>query len=100
PSSIPSCTSSTCITFGNASATEDLAQSFKISSSTALNNIQFYIKKVSTPSNATIRIVADNAGTPSTEVLMTGTLSASVVTTSFGWVTVTMPATPVLDPAE
>ena len=100
PSSISSCTSSTCITFADASATEDFSQSFKIGSAQSLNNLQFYIKKVSTPGNATVRIVTDNAGSPSTEVLLTGTLSASAVTTSFGWVTVTMPATPVLDPDQ
>jgi hypothetical protein len=100
PATISSCSTSNCITFGNASATEDFAQSFKISSAVSLNNLQFYIKKVSTPSNATVRIVTDNSGTPSTEVLMTGTLSASSVTTSFGWVTVTMPTTPILDPSQ
>lgn len=100
PATIATCTSSNCITFGNASATEDFAQSFRISSAVALNSIQFYIKKVSTPGDATVRIVTDNAGSPSTSVLMTGTLSASSVTTNFGWVTVTLPSTPVLDPSE
>ncbi len=103
PTPISSCTSSSCITFGNASATEDFAQSFKISQSVPLNNIQFYIKKVSTPGDATVKIIADNAGSPSavsTDVLMSGTLSASAVTTNFGWVTVTMPADPILDPSQ
>ncbi len=100
PSTISSCTTSTCQSFASTTATQDIAQSFKISSATSLNNIQFYIKKVSTPSDATVRIVNDNAGSPSTDVLMTGTLSASSVTTSFGWVTVTLPATPVLDPDQ
>lgn len=97
---ISSCTSSTCITFANAAATQDIAQSFKISSATPLNNIQFYLKKVGSPSNATVKIVNDNAGNPGTDVLMSSTLSASIVTTSFGWVTVSMPTTPVLDPEQ
>jgi hypothetical protein len=100
PVPIASCTSSTCITFGNASATQDIAQSFVISTSQPLNSMQFYIKKVGSPADATIRIVNDASGSPSTDVLMTGTLSAASVTTSFGWVTVDLPSTPVLDPAQ
>jgi hypothetical protein len=100
PTPISSCTSSTCITFANATATQDFAQSFKISEALPLNNIQFYIKKVGSPGNETIRIVNDNSGSPGTDVLMTGTLSSSTVTTSFGWVTVTMPSNPVLDPQQ
>jgi len=100
PVPITSCTSSTCISFANASATEDFAQSFKISSAVTINNIQFYIKKVGLPSDATVRIVNDNAGSPSTTVLLSGTLSASAVTTNFGWATVTLPTTPILDPSE
>lgn len=96
PTPISSCTSATCISFGNASATQDLAQSFTISSSEALNTVQLYIEKVGTPSDATVRIVTDNGGSPSTNTLMTGTLSAAQVTNSFGWVSVTMPSTPVL----
>ncbi len=100
PTPISSCASSTCITFANAAATQDIAQSFKISSPTSLNNIQFYIKKVGAPGDATVKIVNDNAGSPSTDVVLTGTLSAAAVTTSFGWVSVPMPAVPVLDPAQ
>jgi hypothetical protein len=100
PVPISSCTSSTCITFGNASASQDFAQSFKLSSATALDSVQFYIKKVSTPSDATVRIVADNGGSPDSTTILSGTLSASSVTTNFGWVTVTLPSTPVLDPSQ
>ena len=100
PATISSCTSSTCVTFGNATATEDFAQSFTISDDVPMNNLQFYIRKTGTPGNRTINIVPDNAGSPSSTVLMSGTMSSSSVTTSFGWVTVTMPTTPVLDPGE
>ncbi|MBM3271932.1 hypothetical protein FJY94_01440 [Candidatus Kaiserbacteria bacterium] len=98
PTPISSCTGSTCITFADAVGTQDVAQSFQISSAVGLNNIQFYIKKVGSPANATVRIVNDATGVPSTDTLMTGTLTASTVTTNFGWVTVTLPDTPVLDP--
>jgi hypothetical protein len=97
PTPIASCTSSTCITFGNANSTQDIAQSFQISSAVGLNNIAFYIKKNGSPANATVRIVNDAAGVPGTETLMSVTLSAAAVTAGFGWVTVTLPDTPVLD---
>ncbi|MCX6786416.1 MAG: hypothetical protein NTU85_01175 [Candidatus Kaiserbacteria bacterium] len=94
---ISSCTSSTCITFANSSATQDVAQSFKISTTTSVSDIQFYLKKVGSPNDATIRIVNDSNGSPGTTVLLSSTLSASLVTTNFGWVDVAMPSTPVLN---
>ncbi len=97
PLPISSCTGSTCITFASAAAVQDFAQSFKISAAIPLNNIQFYIKKVGSPNDATVRIVNDNSGSPGTDLLMSGTMAASAITTSFGWVTVTMPSAPVLD---
>ncbi len=100
PTPISSCTSSTCITFGNAAATQDFAQSFQVSSAAEMNSIQFYIKKVSTPGDATVRIVNDSSGVPGTDTVMTGTLSAAAVTSSFGWITVTLPSTPILDPGQ
>ena len=100
PVPIASCTSSTCVTFAKSTGTQDFAQSFKISSAHQLNNIQFYIKKVSSPSDITVRIVNDNAGSPGSEVLMTGVLAASGITTNFGWATATMPPTPILNPSQ
>lgn len=100
PTPITTCSSSNCITFANATATQDFAQSFSPSINAPMNNIQFYIRKVGNPGNATVRIVHNSAGSPSTTQLMSGTLTASNVTTSFGWVTVTMPTTPILDPSQ
>jgi Tfp pilus assembly protein PilX len=100
PVPISSCTSSTCITFANATATQDFAQSFKVSVAEQMNNIQFYIKKVGSPSNITVKIVNDNSGIPGSNVLLTGTLLASQITTNFGWITATMPSTPVLNPNQ
>ncbi|HMQ02110.1 MAG TPA: choice-of-anchor R domain-containing protein [Candidatus Doudnabacteria bacterium] len=100
PTPISSCTASTCITYGNATATQDFAQSFSPSIAAPMNNIQFYMRKQGNPGNATVRIVADNAGNPSTTQFMSGTLTASNVTSTFGWITVTMPTTPVLDPSQ
>ncbi len=78
------------IVFGNANGTQDIAQSFQSATTSPLNKIQLYIKKTSTPSNATVNIVTDSGGAPSSNVLSTGTLSASSVTTSYGWVDVTV----------
>lgn len=87
---IPS-TPTNSITFANVSATQDTAQSFKVSSTGQINNVQFYLKRVGTalPANITVKIVTDNAGSPSTNILDTATISAGMVTTSYGWITAT-----------
>ncbi|MEN9647514.1 MAG: hypothetical protein RLY57_318 [Candidatus Parcubacteria bacterium] len=84
------------VNFRNVSASRDLAQSFQVSDTSPLGKVGFYIKKTGSPADATIKIVADSAGTPSSTVMPIGTatLSAGGVTTSYGWVDVTF-ATPV-----
>jgi Tfp pilus assembly protein PilX len=84
------------ISFGNASATQDIAQSFQLATSSPLNKVQLYIKKTGSPSNATVKIVNDSSGTPGTTVLATGTLSAASVTTSYGWIDVSLTTNPTL----
>jgi len=89
------------VIFANASATEDFAQSFQMSQSYSFNNIKFYIKKTGNPSNATVRILYDNNGAPGSAVSgLTGTLTASQVIASYGWVTVTLPTAPILTAGE
>lgn len=100
PASISSCTSSTCLTFGRVAASADVAQSFVVSSATRISSMQFYLRKVGAPQNITVRIVADSNGSPSGTTIMSATLPASSVGTSFGWASVSLPATPVLDPSE
>ena len=85
------------ITFGNTSGTQDIAQSFQISESSPLNKIQFYIKKYGSPSDATVKIVNDNGGVPGSNIIATGTLLSSTITTSYGWTTVTFSENPTLD---
>ncbi len=84
------------ISFANASGTQDIAQSFVTATSSPLNKVQFYIKKVSTPSNATVKIVNDSSGSPGTTVYASGTLDASTVTASYGWVDVSFTTNPLL----
>ncbi len=96
PTPSSSCTSSTCQNIGNLAANQDFAQSFQISSATAFDSVRFYMRKAGSPANATVRIVNDNAGSPGTTTFLSATLPASAVTTSFGWVSVALPSTPVL----
>lgn len=75
-------------TFGQTSPDLDIAQSFKISADNVVNKVSFYLKKVGSPSDVTVRILADSSGTPSTTELGSATLSSSLVTSSFSWVDV------------
>ena len=92
-------TPSSTIIFGQVTASQDTAQSFQLSTAVPLNKAQIYVKKTGSPSNATVHITTDNAGVPSTVYLATGTLTASAVTTSYGWVDVTFTTNPTLDAA-
>lgn len=85
------------VSFGNANGTQDFAQSFQVSDTEVVNKVRLYVKKVGNPSNATVRIVNNNSGSPSTTNKTTGTLSASLVSTSYGWVDVTFSTNPQLD---
>jgi len=84
------------IQFGHSSAQEDLAQSFGVSQTLPINKIAVYIRKISTPGNLTARIVTNNGGNPSTNTLAQGTLSASLVTSSLGWIEVPLSSNPEL----
>ncbi len=94
-------TSPVSVLAGNTASTQDVAQSFKVSTTTPLTYIRFYLKKTlnGTPGNATVRIVPDLSGKPSnTGTVGTGTLNTSTVTTSFTYVTVPIVEAPVLTP--
>ena len=74
--------------FGNATTTEDVAQSFQLSATNYVTSAQVYIKKVGNPANATVTIRSNSSGKPGT-VRATGTLSSSLVSTNYGWVNIT-----------
>lgn len=75
----------------------DTAQSFKPAATEKLNRIQIKIKKIGAPSDVTVRIMKDKDGKPDkNNVLATGTLFSSLVTTSYGWIEVTFDSTPSL----
>ncbi len=84
------------IAFGNASSTQDAAQSFQVATTNLANNVQLYIRKVSTPGNLTVRITTDSGGNPSSTTVTSGSLSASSVTSSYGWVSVNFTSNPQL----
>jgi len=84
------------IDFGKTTATQDIAQAFTVTTSSPLNKVQLYIKKVSTPSDATVKIMNDVSGSVGTVVYASGTLSASTVTTSYGWIDVAFTTNPLL----
>lgn len=85
------------IIFGNANATQDVAQSFRVSALSPLNKVQFYIKKTGAPSNAIVKIMNDSSGSIGTTIITSGTLSASSITTTYGWVEVSFTTNPLLD---
>ena len=74
--------------FGNANASQDFAQSFTVSTTTAVARIMVYVRKNGSPANATVRITTNSGGNPTNTTLMSGTLNASQVTTTYGWVPV------------
>ncbi len=80
------------ITFGNSNGSQDLSQSFTVSTTLSITGLKLYVKKVGSPANATIRITTDNAGKPSSTVLASGTLSSSLVTTSYNWMDIILTA--------
>lgn len=73
---------------GKTSPQVDYAQSFSPADSLPLARVSLYIKKVGSPSSPSVKIVADNSGSPGTTVLASATLLVSNVTTSYGWIDV------------
>lgn len=84
--------------FAKTSSEQDIAQSFQVSdNSIGVSKVQFYIKKNGSPNNATVKIVSDSGGKPSTSVIASGTLSSSSVSTSYGWIEVSFDSNPTLN---
>ncbi|MCR4284224.1 MAG: hypothetical protein NUV64_02835 [Parcubacteria group bacterium] len=83
--------------FGQVNPVVDMAQSFIAPQTGKLAKISIYIKKVSNPSNRTIRITGDSSGSPDeNNVFASATLSASLVTTEYGWIDVVFLSPPML----
>lgn len=82
--------------FGNSNSNQDLAQSFVVSDDLPINKVSLYLKKVGNPSNATVRIVNNLNIIPGTNTLASGTLLASAVTSSYGWIDISLSTNPLL----
>ncbi len=81
----------------NPSGRNDAGQKFTPAISGSLTKISLYIKKNGSPSNATVRILTDNSGTPSrTQVGGSGTITSSTVSGSYSWLDVTFATNPSL----
>lgn len=72
----------------------DFAQSFKASDSKQLAKISLYIKKVGSPSDATIKIANDISGSPSDDSIASATLDSNLVEQNYGWVDITFASPP------
>lgn len=90
-------TSPVSVIAGQTNASQDVAQSFKVTSTDQLTSIRLYLKKNGSPGNATVRIMPDSSGKPSNSgSLGTGTITASTVTTSFTYVSIPISQIPSL----
>ena len=86
------------VVFANNNATQDIAQSFQVTDDALpVSKIELYVRKTSTPADATISIRNDSAGSPGSTIYATGTLSSSLVTTSYGWIGVSFTSNPILE---
>lgn len=86
------------VTFGSASASQDVAQSFTVSTSGSLMKVSVYIRKVGNPSNATVKVTAHSnagGGRPNwSNPLASGTVSAPLASSSYQWMDITLTANP------
>ncbi len=89
-------TQNSAFNIGDTASHTAVAQAFKPSVSASLAGISLNLKKAGNPGDLTIKIVSDNAGKPSTTVLASGTIPASLITTAYGLTSATLDNTPSL----
>ena len=83
------------ITFGTSTSYEDFAQSFKVSTTSPITQINLYLKKISNPLNITLSIRPDFSGIPNPNtIIASGTLYSSLVTNNYGWVEIPLSSNP------
>jgi hypothetical protein len=86
--------------FGQTTPRIDAAQSFTPSATDRLLKVSLNLKKTGLPGNKTVRILTDNNGSPSKNLVASGaygTLSASQISqSSYNWVDVTLNTPPLL----
>jgi hypothetical protein len=78
---------------------QDVAQSFTVSTTTPIASLRILIKKTaSPPSDITLQIKNNSSGNPGNTTYTSGTISASTVTSSWGYITVQLNNTAALTP--
>lgn len=76
----------------------DVAQSFQPNTTAVINKVSLNLKKTGNPSDATVRILGNNNGSPNkNNVIASGTLTANLVTTQYGFVDVTFATNPTIN---
>ncbi len=102
PDQTNDCTGSNCTDylFGktvNGESRLNVAQSFQLSAQGILNKVSLKLKEIGNPADATIRILKDNNGAPDkNNVITSGTLSSSLLSSVYGWVDGTFSSSPLL----
>lgn len=83
------------INFGGNSTPRDVAQGFKVSTTTSVSSVHLYVKKSSTNSlnDAVIKIVNDSNGKPGKNVIASVALNSSQVGTSYSYIELPFPST-------
>jgi hypothetical protein len=88
------------IVFGNANATQDIAQSFRVSKNETINKVDLYMRRTTTvPSTTYVKIMNDSNGNVGSTVIAQGTIPASVAT-SYGWIEVSFTSNPLLETSK
>lgn len=75
----------------------NVAQSFKVSNSGLLNKVKIKLRKIGTPADSTVRVLLDKNGEPDkNNVIASGTLSSSLITSTYSFIEVTFTSSPSL----
>lgn len=78
---------------------QDAAQSFRVSTTTAVTSVRIYIRKYANISmnDITVRITNDTSGRPGSTTYASAVLPSSQITTSYNYITVPFTTTPSLN---
>lgn len=90
------------VIFGNQNSTQDFAQSFRVSTSSEITQVNIMLKQVGSPANATLKIVKDSSGVPSSnsaDLLASAVLNSSLVTGNYSWIEIPLSSNPTLSPS-
>jgi len=79
------------IVFGDTNGTQDVVQSFQLSTPGVVSKIQLYIRKVGNPVNPMVRIVTNSTSNlPTSTVVTSSGLNINLVGTSYSWIDVAL----------